>query len=142
VTEYPDDAGSSGHVLPVWHHDQSRQAIRLRAQGTFKYECDISCQCGIDLGNADQVPCPPPFRSPKKSFPSVDVLGVFEGQNMEFLHLSVNHAASTLRIPLDHRDPFDELLLVRAQEEGLRLLTANRMLARHPLAVRVEELET
>ncbi len=77
----------------------------------------------------------------KSRFPPVDVLGVLEGQDMEFLHLSVNHAASTLRIPLDHRDPFDELLLVQAQEEGLRLLTADRMLVRHPLAVRVEELE-
>ena len=54
---------------------------------------------------------------------------------MTFLPMTMAHAATALDPPLDHKDPFDELLLVQAQEEGLRLLTADRLLARHPLAV-------
>ena len=39
------------------------------------------------------------------------------------LPLTVHHAAARLVQPLGHKDPFDELLLVQAQEEGTRLLT-------------------
>jgi PIN domain nuclease of toxin-antitoxin system len=36
---------------------------------------------------------------------------------------------------LGHKDPFDELLLVQAQEEGMRLLTRDAKLVGHPYAV-------
>ncbi len=53
----------------------------------------------------------------------------------EFLPLTAHHAAAALAHPLDHKDPFDELLLVQAQEEGMRLLTRDLKLAGHPFAV-------
>jgi PIN domain nuclease of toxin-antitoxin system len=55
--------------------------------------------------------------------------------NWELLPLTARHAAATLLQPLGHKDPFDELLLVQAQEEGLRLLTRDAKLAGHPFAV-------
>ena len=60
---------------------------------------------------------------------------------MKILHMSANHAACPLLVTPDHKGPFDELLLVQAQEEGLRLLTVDKMLVRQPLAICVEELE-
>ena len=60
---------------------------------------------------------------------------MLETQGVAFLDMTPNHAAAALETPLGHRDPFDELLLVQAQEEGLKLLTADRRLADHPLAV-------
>ncbi len=53
----------------------------------------------------------------------------------EFLPLTAHHAAAALLHPLDHKDPFDELLLVQAQESGMRLLTRDAKLAGHPFAV-------
>jgi PIN domain nuclease of toxin-antitoxin system len=47
------------------------------------------------------------------------------------------HAVTPLDIPLSHSDPFDELLLVQAQVEGLRLLTRDARLQKHPLAYAV-----
>ena len=41
-------------------------------------------------------------------------------------------------VKLGDRNPFDELLLVQAQEEGLRLLTADRQLANHPLSITIK----
>jgi hypothetical protein len=38
--------------------------------------------------------------------------------------LTARHAAAELAQPLGHKDPFDELLLVQAQEEGMRCLPA------------------
>lgn len=63
------------------------------------------------------------------------VIAVLEAQGVAFLDMTPNHAAAVLETPLGHRDPFDELLLVQAREEDLKLLTADRRLADHPLAV-------
>jgi hypothetical protein len=38
---------------------------------------------------------------------------------------------------LPHADPFDELLLVQAQLEGLKLLTRDAKLLGHPLGIRI-----
>ena len=76
-----------------------------------------------------------PSGARKSPFDPNDVLAALEGQEVTFLPLTMAHAAAALETPLDHRDPFDELLLVQAQVEGLRLLTADRRLAAHPLAV-------
>jgi PIN domain nuclease of toxin-antitoxin system len=53
----------------------------------------------------------------------------------ELLTLTAKHAAAALAEPMSHKDPFDELLLIQAQEEGMRLLTRDAKLAAHPLAI-------
>jgi len=53
----------------------------------------------------------------------------------ELLPLTAQHAAASLVPQLSHRDPFDELLLAQAQEEGMRLLTRDAKLINHPLAI-------
>lgn len=55
--------------------------------------------------------------------------------NWEFLPLTARHAAAELTHPLEHKDPFDELLLIQAQEEGMRLLTRDAKLDDHPCAL-------
>ena len=71
----------------------------------------------------------------KSRFDPEDVLSVLEDLSVPVLAMTPAHAARPLETPLPHRDPFDELLLVQAQEEGLRLLTHDRLLIGHPLAV-------
>ena len=75
----------------------------------------------------------------KSRFSPEDVVTALEDQNLTFLPMTMRHAASELDTPLDHKDPFDELLMVQAQEEGLRLLTVDRLLVGHPLAIAVQE---
>ena len=57
------------------------------------------------------------------------------GLDWEFLPLTAHHAAAELAHPLEHKDSFDELLLVQAHEENMRLLTRDAKLVRHPFAV-------
>jgi len=71
----------------------------------------------------------------KSRFDPNDVVPVLENQGVTFLPMTIRHAARALETPLGHKDPFDELLLVQAQEEGLKLLTVDRLLVGHPLAV-------
>lgn len=60
------------------------------------------------------------------------------GQRMDwtFLPLLPQHAVVALEVPIAHKDPFDELLLAQAQVEGLPLMTRDRALIGHPLAMR------
>jgi len=54
---------------------------------------------------------------------------------MEITPLTAEHCAAPLVPPLPHRDPFDEMLLVHAAQLGARLLTRDRLLVDHPLAI-------
>ena len=74
----------------------------------------------------------------KNPFDPIDVIAVLEGQDILLLPMTAGHAARALETPLEHKDPFDELLLVQAQEENLKLLTADRRLAGHPLAITLQ----
>ncbi len=63
------------------------------------------------------------------------IVAFAEAMDWELLPLTARHAAAGLSQPLGHKDPFDELLLVQAQEEGMRLLTRDAKLAGHPFTV-------
>ncbi len=77
----------------------------------------------------------------KSRFSPEDVISALADQEVKFLPMTIAHAVKELSTPLPHKDPFDELLLVQAQEEGLKLLTADRLLVGHPHAVSARELQ-
>ena len=52
----------------------------------------------------------------------------------DILPLTADHVTASLREPIMHRDPFHELLLIQAQQEGMRLLTRDAALVRHPIS--------
>lgn len=63
------------------------------------------------------------------------VVAFAQAMDWELFPLTAAHAAAGLDQPLGHKDPFDELLLVQAQEAGMRLLTRDSKLAGHPFAI-------
>ena len=71
----------------------------------------------------------------KSPFNPDSVVAMVERQDVTSLPMTMQHAARELEVPIPHKDPFDELLLVQAQEEGLRFLTADRQLIGHPLEI-------
>lgn len=64
----------------------------------------------------------------------INALAFVQSAELSLLMLDVETAATPLLVPLDHKDPFDELLLVQAQQIGARLLTRDQALLRHPLS--------
>lgn len=62
------------------------------------------------------------------------LLRFIEAMGWILLPLTARHAATELASPLPHRDPFDELLLVQAQVEGMQLLTRDRAFQGQPSA--------
>ena len=73
----------------------------------------------------------------KSPFDPVDVVAALEGLDITFLTIIERHAARDLEVSLSHKDSFDELLLVQAQEEDLKLLTTDRQIIGHPLVISV-----
>ena len=73
----------------------------------------------------------------KSPFDPNEVIVALAKQKAVFLSLTTSHAARELDTPLNHKDPFDELLLIQAQEEGLKLLTTDRWIVGHPLAIAI-----
>jgi PIN domain nuclease of toxin-antitoxin system len=63
-----------------------------------------------------------------------DVLIALQSMEIPFVELTGEQAAASLTIALAHNDPFDELMLILAQELGMRLLTRDKKLKNHPLA--------
>ena len=79
-----------------------------------------------------------PSGARKSRFDPNAAVAALEKQDVTFLQMTILHAARPLETPIGHKDPFDELLLVQAQEEGLKLLTVDRQLAGHPLALTLQ----
>jgi PIN domain nuclease of toxin-antitoxin system len=48
-----------------------------------------------------------------------DVAGAVAGQGFSSLDITILHAQRAGRLPGDHRDPFDRMLIAQAQLEGL-----------------------
>ena len=63
-------------------------------------------------------------------------LAYIAGNSIELAMLTGADTATSLAVPLAHRDPFDEMLLIHADRLGAKLFTRDRLLAGHPLAYR------
>ena len=59
-----------------------------------------------------------------------------QGEGFIELAIAAEHVLAVQHLPWIHRDPFDRLLVVQARQEGLLLLTADRMLRNYGEAVR------
>jgi PIN domain nuclease of toxin-antitoxin system len=51
------------------------------------------------------------------------------------LPVAMRHGERAALLPLDHRDPFDRLLLAQAELEGLILVTGDRQLSQFGVPV-------
>jgi PIN domain nuclease of toxin-antitoxin system len=57
------------------------------------------------------------------------------GTGVRLLGLSPDHGLAVARLPLHHRDPFDRLLIVQAQQDGFTLVTADMRMCAYDVAV-------
>jgi PIN domain nuclease of toxin-antitoxin system len=64
-----------------------------------------------------------------------DLLTALVAANIPLLDLSGATVVADLDPPLEHSDPFDALLLTHAQQTGRHLLTRDKKLASHPVAL-------
>jgi PIN domain nuclease of toxin-antitoxin system len=58
---------------------------------------------------------------------------------LELISINEHHVLATIQPEPPTRDPFDRLLLAQCSVEDLRLVTVDRALISHELAVRLDE---
>lgn len=64
-------------------------------------------------------------------FSAKDALRHFEDAGFQWLDIKPDHAAAVEDLPPLHADPFDKLLVAQALTEPMRLVTADRTVARY-----------
>jgi PIN domain nuclease of toxin-antitoxin system len=68
--------------------------------------------------------------------PPLDRLGkAIEEAGFRRLDVTMRHASAIERVAVPHAGPFDRLLLAQFEVETLRLLTADKVLAKLPVAI-------
>ena len=115
------------HVWLWWLEDNPRLGPQTRAaigrdeatiwvSAASAWEIAIKVALGrLDLGEPSEVCLP---RELKRS-------------GFRPLAVTVDHAAAVGRLPAHHRDPFDRLLVVQAQMEGLTIVTTDPKIAKY-----------
>jgi len=69
--------------------------------------------------------------------PLQDIAGYLEAVGISILSIEISHVISATHPEPETRDPFDRLLLAQCQVEGMKLVTVDRLLRQHPLALAV-----
>ncbi len=60
-----------------------------------------------------------------------EVLSLFQRSSYFMLSVTAEHAAAVDDLPPHHANPFDRILVAQALQEPLRLVTADKLLARY-----------
>jgi PIN domain nuclease of toxin-antitoxin system len=55
-----------------------------------------------------------------------DYEGILESANFAELPISTAHALRAGRLPIEHRDPFDRMLMAQAELEGIPIITYDK----------------
>jgi len=78
-----------------------------------------------------------PFVSGVRKLPAspADMLALWTNAGIPIADLTADVVIAELMPAFAHSDPFDELLLMHAQQTGRRLLTRDRKIADHPIAL-------
>jgi PIN domain nuclease of toxin-antitoxin system len=62
---------------------------------------------------------------------SAAVEAALRESGFEFLTVTLRHALAAPLLPQHHKDPFDRMLIAQAMEEGLVLITSDRIFIRY-----------
>jgi prevent-host-death family protein len=127
-TEAAAAAARGERVVVTKHGRPFIELVAVRQTGGMDFEKAAAVRRELGLDGV-KVDLPADFDDP------ADVVAFALAMDWELLPLTARHATAELRQARLHKDPFDELLLVQAQEEGMRLLTRDARLSGHPVAV-------
>jgi PIN domain nuclease of toxin-antitoxin system len=71
------------------------------------------------------------------AMPLQDIAGYLEAVGVSILPIESSHVVASVDPEPETRDPFDRLLLAQCQVENLKLVTVDRALLGHPLALKI-----
>jgi PIN domain nuclease of toxin-antitoxin system len=115
------------HVL-VWAlTDDSRLSRTAR-----ELLADASHEAWVSAASVWEIAIKSQLARPAFPFRIDDLERAVDSSGFRTLDVGIRHALATARVATPHADPFDRLLLAQCEVETMRLLTADRELARLP----------
>lgn len=118
------------HVLLWALEDSPRLSERARAVLT-----DLGNDCWISSASVWEIAIKLALGKHRLEFPLSDLESAIAEAGFRSLDVTVRHALALDRVATPHADPFDRLLLAQCEVETLRLLTADKLLGRLPVAI-------
>jgi PIN domain nuclease of toxin-antitoxin system len=117
------------HTFLWWNMDDpqlSQAAHRFIADGNNELFFSAACAWEIAIKVArGKLVLPEP--------PEKYVVARLARHRIQTLPVQLSHALRVCDLPELHRDPFDRLLIVQSQMEGLPILTADENIRRYPV---------
>ena len=110
--------------------DSARLSARARA-----VLADADNECWVSSASVWEIAIKSVLGRYKLGQPLVRMEMAIEAAGFRTLDVTMRHAAAIEQVVVSHADPFDRLLLAQCEVETLRLLTADKVLARLPVAL-------
>jgi PIN domain nuclease of toxin-antitoxin system len=111
------------HALLWWLDGDRRLPARIRTLiGQSANEVLVSAASVWEITTKARL-----GRLPGAADVAADVPGCIESQGFVALPITVHHAQRAGSWPGEHRDPFDRMLIVQAQAEGVPIVSNERM---------------
>ncbi len=60
---------------------------------------------------------------------------VIKEQGFEFLSITPEHAYAVGKLPVHHRDPFDRMIIAQAKQQGLTIVTHDKMFNKYDVSL-------
>lgn len=118
------------HVLVWVLTDDARLSTAAR-----ELLADPAHEAWVSAASVWEIAIKAQLARPSFPFRVDDLETAVELSGFRTLDIGIRHALATSHIATPHADPFDRLLLAQCEVETMRLLTADRALARMPVAV-------
>ena len=107
------------HALPWWLDGDRRLSRRARtAIGEAENTVFVSAASAWEITTKNRL-----GKLPGAADVAADVAGAVSGQGFTALDITIVHAQRAGRLPGEHRDPFDRMLIAQSQVEDLQIVT-------------------
>jgi PIN domain nuclease of toxin-antitoxin system len=117
------------HALLWWLMDEGENRLGVKAKS---YVADPRNQVFVSAVSTWEIAL-------KKSLGKLDAPEdldtIVEDEGFIRLPITLFHGDQMARLPDFHKDPFDRMLIVQAQVEGLTIVTSDRNIARYPVPI-------
>lgn len=115
----------------MWALEDSPR-LSMRARDVLK---DPENECWVSSASIWEIAIKTTLGKYRLGRPLSTLEAALKQAGLRTLDVTIRHAAAVERIHSPHADPFDRLLLAQCEVETMRLLTADKMLAKLPVVV-------
>ena len=111
------------HALLWWLDGDRRLPLRVRRHiGDRQNTILVSAASAWEIATKFRI-----GKLPGAQGVAADVGGAVASQGFSPLEISIRHAEHAGRLAVDHRDPFDRMLIAQARLEGMRVVTNDQV---------------